>query len=358
LFAAAGIYAPYLGLYTRGLGFTSLQIGILAALTPLSKILFPPVWGGIADHSGGRKGLILLATALSVAAFCVLFKATAFAPVAMALLCYAFFHAPILALSETLVLEEAARGGFAYGRVRAWGSVGYLLSAALLGKILDLTSMKAFVSAFVAVSLLQLVTAAALPSVAVPKATRSTRGVLQQLRRREVLLFLGICTLMEVSHSGYNGFFAVYLSESGYSNTWLGVLLALPVLSEIVAMMFADRWLARRGPQVMMGIASTAALVPVVASQGLHALTYGVFHVTAVHQARRLFPAHLQASAQSLYIGLTYGLGGAVGLVAAGRLYDQVGARWLFLLSALVAFAALPLVLRMAEPPSEPVLET
>jgi PPP family 3-phenylpropionic acid transporter len=254
--------------------------------------------------------------------------------------------------------------------VRAWGSVGYLLSAALLGKILDLTSMKAFVSAFVAVSLLQLVTAAALPSVAVPKATRSTRGVLQQLRRREVLLFLGICTLMEVSHSGYNGFFAVYLSESGYSNTWLGVLLALPVLSEIVAMMFADRWLARRGPQVMMGIAfttaglrwlilaSTAALVPVVASQGLHALTYGVFHVTAVHQARRLFPAHLQASAQSLYIGLTYGLGGAVGLVAAGRLYDQVGARWLFLLSALVAFAALPLVLRMAEPPSEPVLET
>jgi MFS transporter, PPP family, 3-phenylpropionic acid transporter len=370
LFAAAGIYAPYLGLYTRGLGFTSLQIGFLAALTPLSKILFPPVWGGIADHSGGRKGLILLATALSVAAFCVLFKATAFAPVAMALLCYAFFHAPILALSETLVLEEAARGGFAYGRVRAWGSVGYLLSAALLGRILDLTSMKAFVSAFVAVSLLQLISAAALPSIVVPKASRSARGVLQQLRRREVLLFLGICTLMEVSHSAYNGFFAVYLSESGYSNTWLGALLALPVLSEIVAMMFADRWLARRGPQMMMAaafatagvrwliLASTAALLPVVASQGLHALTYGVFHVTAVHQARRLFPAHLQASAQSLYIGLTYGLGGAVGLVAAGRLYDQVGARWLFLLSALVAFAALPLVLRMAEPPPEPALET
>ena len=369
-FAAAGIYAPYLGLYTRGLGFTSLQIGILAALTPLSKILFPPVWGGIADRSGSRKGLILLATALSVAAFCVLFKVEAFLPVAAALLAYAFFHAPILALSETLVLEEAARGGFAYGRVRAWGSAGYLLSAALLGKVLDLTSMKAFVTAFVLVSVFQLIAASALPSVLVPKAKHGARGVLRQLRRRDVQLFLVVCTLMEVSHAGYNGFFAVYLSEAGYSNTLLGGLLALPVLCEIVAMLFADRWLERRGPQMMMGIAfgtagvrwlilaSTVTLLPVIASQGLHALTYGVFHVTAVHQARRLFPAHLQASAQSLYIGLTYGLGGAVGLVVAGKLYDQVGAQLLFLLSAGVAFAALPMALRLVEPPREPALET
>lgn len=38
-FAAAGIYVPFHGLYTRSLGFTSLQIGFLAALTPISKIL-------------------------------------------------------------------------------------------------------------------------------------------------------------------------------------------------------------------------------------------------------------------------------------------------------------------------------
>ncbi|HEU5182580.1 MAG TPA: MFS transporter [Candidatus Polarisedimenticolia bacterium] len=359
LFAAAGIYVPYLGIYSRGLGFTSLQVGLLAALTPLSKILFPPVWGALADRSGHRRSFILLTTALSIAAFSALFKAETFLPVAFALLAYSFFHAPILALSETLTLEEAARGGFAYGRVRAWGSVGYMLATLVLGALLDLTSMRTFVIAFVAASSLQLASALALPAGSAPAARHAARGVWDQLRRSDVLLFLLACTLMEVSHSAYIGFFGIHLSESGVSKKAIGVMLALPQFSEIPAMYFADRWLQRAGGRRLMLLAFAAAalrwlvlgittdLVVVALSQGLHALTYGVFHITAVQMARRLFPAHLQASAQSLYIGLTYGLGGTLGLIAAGRLYDPLGAQVLFLLSAAVAIAALPAILRL-----------
>ena len=361
MFAAAGIYVPYLGIYTRGLGFTSLQVGVLAALTPLSKILFPPVWGCLADRSGHRRRFILLTTALSIAAFSALFGVEAFLPVAFALFAYSFFHAPILALSETLVLEESSREGFAYGRVRAWGSVGYMLATLGLGKLLDLTSLRTFVVAFVAASALQLACAAALPRGASPAARRAARGVWDQLRRRDVLLFLLACTLMEVSHSTYHGFFAVHLSEAGVTKGAIGVLLALPVVAEIAALTFADRWLQRAGSRRMMILSFVAAAArwlilgitadasAVALSQGLHALTYGVFHITAVHQARRLFPANLQASAQSLYIGLTYGLGGTVGLIAAGKLYDLVGAPVLFLFSAAVALTALPVILRMGD---------
>jgi len=42
-FYAVGVCLPSLGLYTRGLGFTSLQIGFIVALTPLSKIILPPL---------------------------------------------------------------------------------------------------------------------------------------------------------------------------------------------------------------------------------------------------------------------------------------------------------------------------
>jgi len=328
-----------------------MQIGFISALTPLSKILFPPFWGGVADRSGGRKSLILLTTALSILAFSLLFAAREFAAVGMVILAYAFFHAPILALSETLVLEESARRGFAYGRIRVWGSLGYLLTALVLGKLLDLTSLEAFVTAFVAVSVLQLAAATSLPSATVPRTRSAMRGVLGQLRRGEVIGFLLACTLMEVSHSGYNGFFSIHLSESGYSRTVIGPLVALPVLCEMAAMVVADGWLRRHGARWMMGLAFTAAAVrwsilvsstfwiPVVLSQTLHALTYGFFHVTAVHQVRRYFPPDLQASAQSLYIGLTYGMGGAVGLLAAGRFYDAWGGRLLFLASAVVALA-------------------
>jgi PPP family 3-phenylpropionic acid transporter len=219
--------------------------------------------------------------------------------------------------------------------------------------------MRTFVVAFVGVSGLQLLASMALPSVAVPKAAHAARGIMDQLGRADVLVFLAICTLMELSHSGYNGFFAIYLSESGYSKSAIGPLLALPVLSEILALLVADQWLARWGTRTMFGVSLSAAVVrwlllaafsgvvPVVASQVLHSLTYGVFHVTAIHRARALFPPQLQASAQSLYIGLTYGLGGAVGLMGAGKLYDIVGSGPLFLMSALVALAALPLLTRL-----------
>ena len=362
-FAAAGIYTPYLGLYTRGLGFSSLQIGFIAALTPLSKILFPPVWGAVADRTGSRKGLILLTTALSGLAFSLLFGAAAFPTVALAMLAYAFFHAPILALCETLALEEATRGRFDYGRVRAWGSLGYLVTALVLGKILDWTSMRAFLTAFVAVSALQLFAAAGLPRAEAPRARRAAAGVLDQVLRPSVIGFLLACTLMEVSHSAYNGFFSIYLVEAGYTRGMIGPLTALPVLCEMGAMIWADVWLRRWGGRTMLSLAFGCATIrwsllavgsglsSVLLSQSLHSMTYGVFHVAAVHQIRRFFPAHLQASAQSLYIGLTYGLGGAVGLMAAGGLYDAYGGRILFLASSLVALGGLPLVLRL--PPSK-----
>jgi PPP family 3-phenylpropionic acid transporter len=358
-FAGAGIYVPYLGLYTRGLGFTSLQIGFIASLTPLSKILFPPIWGGIADRTGSRKSLIVLTTAISVLSFALLFGISSFPAVALAMLAYAFFHAPIRALCETLTLEEAARKRFEYGRVRAWGSLGYFLTALVLGRILDWTSLDHFVTAFVLVGAIQLSAALGLPSVHVPRAERAASGVVEQVLRPPVLIFLVACTLMEISHSAYHGFFSIYLSEAGYSKTAIGPLTALPVLCEMAAMMVADAWLRRRGGRTLLSLAFACAalrwsllavstsLLAVLPSQTLHSMTYGVFHVTAVHQIRRFFPAHLQASAQSLYIGLTYGLGGTLGLLAAGNLYDALGGRLLFLASALVALIGLPLALRL-----------
>jgi PPP family 3-phenylpropionic acid transporter len=358
-FAAAGVYLPYLGLYTRDLGFTSLQIGFIAALTPLSKILFPPFWGAVADRTGSRKGLILLTSALSTLAFSILFVARGFPAVALAMLAYAFFHAPILALSEALALEEAGRSGIAYGRIRSWGSAGYFATALVLGKILDWTAMQTFVTAFVGFSVLQLAAAAGLPTSHAPRSRSAARGVALQILRLEVIVFLGACTLMEVSHSAYHGFFAIYLSEAGYSASAVGPLVALPVLCEIAGMYFADGWLRRYGARTLLAVsfgvaavrwsllaASTAA--PLVAlTQTLHAVTYGVFHVTAVHEIRRQFPEDLQASAQSLYIGVTYGLGGTAGLLAAGRIYDARGGGMVFLASALVAMAAVPLALRL-----------
>jgi len=76
-----------------------------------------------------------------------------------------------------------------------------------------------------------------------------------------------------------------------------------------------------------------------VLAQLLHAATFGVFHAAAVSSVHRLFPAGQQASGQSLYSSLSYGLGGGVGTLAAGWAWESFGPAACFSLASAFALA-------------------
>jgi PPP family 3-phenylpropionic acid transporter len=95
-------------------------------------------------------------------------------------------------------------------------------------------------------------------------------------------------------------------------------------------------------------IAWVEAPAPLVAVQVLHALTYASFHVAALREMHRRFPPGKRAEGQTLFSGLTYGLGGLVGMLLAGGLAERGGIGAAFLVSA--AIAALGLIVLGARP--------
>jgi PPP family 3-phenylpropionic acid transporter len=76
-----------------------------------------------------------------------------------------------------------------------------------------------------------------------------------------------------------------------------------------------------------------------MATQLLHALTYGAFHMASILYIDTRMPAEAKTLGQALNNAVTYGLGLMVGFFLNGYLFEMLGARPLFLVSAGIAAA-------------------
>ena len=77
----------------------------------------------------------------------------------------------------------------------------------------------------------------------------------------------------------------------------------------------------------------------ILATQVLHAVTYGAFHMASILYVDRRMPAAAKTLGQALNNALTYGLGLMAGFFLNGWLFERIGSASLFLVSAVIALA-------------------
>ncbi len=356
-FAGLGVMLPYFNLYFETLGLNGFQIGVLSAIVPLGKTIFPVLWAYRADRGGGRSRLTRIACFLTVLAFGGFLLAGSFPGLALACLALAMVDGPRLPMVEASSLDLARRRAIDYGRTRAWGSVGFIVSALVFGAVVADRPLKIVLYGTLAWAGLNWLASLLLPDVMAEPAPGRT-SLRAFLRRPAIIVFFLGCMLMQASHGAYYAFFSIAMERSGYGSVSIGALWALGVMAEIVVMSLSGRIASRVRPDTLLAaccllaaarwgmFAASAAPAVVIPAQILHAFTFGAFHIAAVTRTHRLFPADLRASGQSLYAGLTFGLGTVVGTFASGWLFDTVGPWKMYGVSGLVALlAALSLTL-------------
>ncbi|HVL77444.1 MAG TPA: MFS transporter, partial [Noviherbaspirillum sp.] len=253
-------------------------------------------------------------------------------------------------LSEALMLSEMRGDLTHYGRLRLWGSVGFILSVSLAGPLLDRHGVEAM--PWIALSLLALVTAASLRM----RESRPLHGarhavsVASLLRRRDVQAFFVSTFLMLAAHAALYVYYSLYLAQIGYSNTVIGLMWSLGVVVEIVFFFYQTPLFRRFGVARLM----VASLVLAVArflligfgaesiallllAQVLHAATFGVHHSASIATLQRWFSGPLQARGQALYTSISYGLGGSLGALLLSPLWDTFGAPAVYLVASVLA---------------------
>lgn len=349
-FGVMGVYLPYFNLYCYQLKFSGAQIGAMSATRTVTLVVFPLIWGLLADRFQLRRPIYIFcnfASALIWASF--LFTSDFWVMLTIATL-HGIFYAPIISFLETFTMEVLGEDKKQYGRARVWGSISFIIVVLILGKVISITSASIIVSLILAGSLLQAGIATSIPAAG-KKAANSDRVTIGGLFDHRLILFLVCGFLMLASHGTYYGFFSIHLANLGYSGTFIGLSWALASIAEIVVMIQSDRIFRRfslanvlifsfAAAAMRWGImfrAETAA--PILFAQVLHAFSYGAFHVASILYIDQLTPTAAKTMGQAVNNAVSYGLGLMVGFFFNGWFYETAGASVLFLGSAAVAVA-------------------
>ncbi len=346
-FAYVGAYSPYITLYFKDLGMTAAEIGLLYAISQIMRIVGPGVWGHLADSSGKPHTILRAAALCSCAAFGGVYFGASFAWLFGVMVAMHFFTSAQMPLVEAITLDHVRERPGDYGRIRVWGSVGFIVAVLGLGYVLD--AMPVAWVLHVTLALLALVAAVTfLMPAPVTHVHEGVRASLRlQLRLPAVRVFLAASALNAFAHAALYTFLSIYLAQLGYSKSVIGWMWSIGVLIEIAVFQSMPQLMQRFRPEALFFwtfivcglrfvlIAWTAQWwQALVLAQLLHAFTFAIYHASAVSLARQYFGEGNQARGQAIYISVSFGFGGFAGALVSGVLWDLIGPSWTYTLSA------------------------
>ncbi|NMZ48338.1 MFS transporter [Pseudomonas poae] len=353
-FALLGATAPFLALYFDHLGFSSARIGELVAIPMLMRCIAPNLWGWLGDYTGRRLAIVRIGAVCTLASFALIFVSKTYAWLALVMALHAFFWHAVLPQFEVITLAHLREQTARYSQLRLWGSIGFMLTVVLMGRLFDWLSLDIYPVVVVVIMAGIIVAGLWVPNA--QPAGHGSRlagdGFLKQLRRPGVLAFYGCVALMQLSHGPYYTFLTLHLEHLGYSRGVIGLLWALGVVAEVLMFLAMSRILARFSlRRVLLASFLLAALRwlllgtfaeffwVLLLSQLMHAATFGSFHAAAIAFVQRSFGDKQQGQGQALYAALA-GIGGTLGALYSGYSWNLLGPTLTFGIASAAALAA------------------
>lgn len=357
-YAFVGMFSPYWSLYLQSIHFTPIEIAILMSIQPVMRMVAPNVWGWLADHTGQRLLVVQVAATLSAVFYFGVFLTTSFWGLFLVLSLMSFFWSASMPLVEATTMSYLGKNTAHYGRIRSWGSIGFIVAVVGLGYAFDYIAIVWLLWAGLVCEIGILIFARQIPKTEVLAHHTDHQPIRQIVMQPKVLALLGACFLMSVAHGPYYTFFSIYLVEHGYTKTAVGALWALGVICEIGVFFLMPALVKRFGFTRILLISFSAAVlrfiligwtVDVVGlllfAQVLHALTFGAYHAASVGLVHEFFKGRHQSKGQALFGSFTYGAGGVLGGLASGPIWQHWGASALYTFSSSMALLGLLLML-------------
>ena len=354
-FATAGVLAPYLPLYLQHRGLTGFEIGVVLAMIQGMWLVGPSLWGYLADHSSHRQA-ILRGTALAAClALAPLLAPGGFWFVFAVLFAFNFFLTAQMPLAEAITAARLRGDPLAasrYGRLRAFGSVGFIALVLACGPLFDWAGIQ-----WQPVVALIMLAVSALAAWQVrdrhhPDAAPVRVSVRARLAEPRVRWFFVSVALMVFAHGALYTYFSLYLAQLGYSKTAIGIFWVVGVVIEIAFFFSQGPIFKRFGAFNLLAAAFVLAALRfaliaelahwwlvLLLAQVLHAASFAVHHSASILTVQQWFPGSAAARGQALYISIGYGLGGTAGSLVAAGLWSAVGPAAAFWSSSVAAIA-------------------
>lgn len=355
-----GTVLPYYQLFLRNKGLDHTTIGILIGVWEVFGILGPIVIGFFADRSG-RFRMIMTFCALVSAGLLVPFISTQALPLMILLSAgYGFLFKPIGPMTDAYISHRLLDPKNEYGQVRFYGSLGFITMMIFfwVTGIFDGDDPTMYVLGSITTSALYVVTVMILPAhevihhrkeriivspASVPITPNTSERPNADSERIPNLFWflLGVIVLGRFGMSSHFSFFSIFLQEQvGFEH--VSIIWLIGVLAEILPLRYGGRIIRRIGVfwGIALGLIAIATrliiysltLSPLIlgASQLLHGLTFGVFHVACIDFINHRVPKQHKTLAISLYMSIGWGMTTFIGSAVGGFIIERFGYSVLF----------------------------
>lgn len=337
IFGVGGIQLPFFPLWLKAKGLDAQAIGLVLSVPMVVRVFIVPVIARQADRRDSLRTLIVASSCATVAGYLLVGLANAPVTIFLAFTLASLAYTPILPMAETYALRGLAAIGRAYGPVRLWGSLAFILGGFVAGFAVDRIPARDLIwllvaayalSALAAISLAELPPA---PQRAQEKVAR--RGLLRDGVFLAVVISAG---LTQASHAVYYSFSAVAWSAAGLDGKAIAALWGLGVLAEVLLFALSGRLPRSLGPLALLLIGAAGGAIrwagmafdPPAAAlpwlQLLHGLSFGATHLGALGFVARHAPHGQSATAQG-YLAIALGLMMAAMTGVSGLLYAAFG---------------------------------
>ena len=364
-FAHIGFFNPYLPLWLKELGFGLIAISVLTSVQSATRLFAPYAWGTLSDRTGERVKLLRFGATVAFLLSLALWWPLGGVALFVVLLLMFTHTSAMMPMSEAALAHLVSQGGAfdmrRYGRVRLWGSLGFLVTVVLAGWWFEHFGMGHFPGWTLVTLSAVLVSVWCLPDFKESSPAEVVHpDIGPVLRQPAVRWFFATAFFHVLSHIFIYVFFSLYLDSLGYSKTVIGLLWAVSVVIEIGWFFTQGRWLPRLSLAGWLVLASalmtlrmavTAGLPQVwpllLLAQALHAITFAAHHTVCIALLSHHFPGRLRGRGQALYTVVAYGLPGVLGGVGGGVLSASLGLASVFWLSSACALVGTGCALRM-----------
>lgn len=305
MWITSALYAPFLSAYYVENGLTTMEIGIIGAVTPVLTIVIQPIWAFISDYTNRRRLVLMIVVAGSAITVLGYLLCTNLESFLVVSLIFALFHAAMQPLCDALVTKVCAERDVNFAHIRLGGTIGYAITVLAISNLFKEDPRLSFPVASVAFFIMLLFVKllpkdegrrrrekaggeAAKKSQAVqseaakkPQTVQSEamRGeVIQEAQQRtavgigketevpdvtkagkkpgfasglvfrtkQVYLVLLLALIMNLGFAIY-GYYTVFILNLGYDQSVIGLCSCISALSEIPVLMFAKKLFSRFG---------------------------------------------------------------------------------------------------------------
>ena len=348
-----GFILPFMNLFYVSLGLKGKQIGFISSTSAIVGMLVSPLWVSEVKRRPQARRILQVALILGAIGYYILGLQNYFPFILLVVFLHSLAASGIAPLADSMAVTVAQESGNGYGSVRAWGSLGWIVCLLSSGK---LVAQFGFIAGFIGICLMWLIAAGLIffvkphyfSSLQISDQPRpNVRAALQYIWQDKVLLGFALALVaIGFLNNGVLQFENVFLAELGASKQIISVAGVLSAVVELPFMIYSDRIVHRVGPHRLLLLAVGMTLfqrlvvliLPFISTIMVIRFVGGVAFSFYTISFIGLISSRTQTTETGTILALfSVTIAGLVNIIAApvsGAIFDLIGARWLYALSA------------------------